>query len=188
MFSWNPPLDSIFRFSVSLLMPSSLAAAGVGFHCIGIQSRTLIALRQVATCQLRASQRILRPSQSCKRRRRPSSSGVMPLQKFDRLRRPMGIRCGYRPVHEDTSGVPHPLGQKGGQQLASKHYMRRQEPACSQGSTTNGELPPQEPIGLHAEIRLKGQTHRRETVAEISMEPRRLELLTPCMPCSLFDR
>ena len=50
--SRNPPLDSIFRFSVSLLMPSSLAAAGVGFHCIGIQSRTLIALRQVATCQL----------------------------------------------------------------------------------------------------------------------------------------
>ena len=52
LFSRNPPLDSIFRFSVSLLIPSSLAAAGVGFHCIGIQGRALIALRQVATCQL----------------------------------------------------------------------------------------------------------------------------------------
>ena len=117
------------------------------------------------------------------------SSGVMPLQNFDRLRRPMGIRCGYRPVHEDTSGVPHPLGQKrgGGQSLTAKHYMRRQACACAQRSTTDGGPSPHEPIGLNAEIRLRNQTHRRETVSEISMEPRRLELLTPCMPyrCSL---
>ncbi len=45
--------------------------------------------------------------------------------------------------------------------------MRRQKPACIQKSTTDGEWPSQEPIGLHAEIRLKGQTHRRETVTEI---------------------
>jgi len=36
---------------------------------------------------------------------------------------------------------------------------------------------------LGAEIGLKNQTQRLETVVEISMEPRRLELLTPCMPC-----
>ena len=40
LFSRNPPLDSIFASACSL-MPSSLAAAGVGFHGIGIQGRSL---------------------------------------------------------------------------------------------------------------------------------------------------
>ena len=52
--------------------------------------------------------------------------------------------------------------------------------------TTDGEARLHEPIRLNAEIGHRNQTHRRETVAEIQMEPRRLELLTPCMPCRYF--
>ena len=55
-------------------------------------------------------------------------------------------------------------------------------------ATASGHLNPDAesivsaPMKLNAKIGLGNQTHRRETVAEIQMEPRRLELLNPCMP------
>ena len=56
--------------------------------------------------------------------------------------------------------------------------------SSSRAVTTDGVIYPHESIRLNAEIRLRNQTHRHEKVSEISMEPRRLELLTPFYECN----
>ena len=100
-------------------------------------------------------------------------------------------RQGHRSFgrHPNTAGIQFPYSHPEKAQHNCKNNCAEcqtaQTPCLKRTRSTQAYLAaPVSPVP--GQNTLAKHTHRRETKSEMSMEPRRLELLTPCMPQRCF--